>query len=179
MGKKFMSVKLGDFHKQLGQATARMEKALLMQLSYIGETAVKYARQKHENDWTDRTGNLRSSIGYAIYKDGDKISGSNFPVVKPRRTKPKQSKKKAKKNVKTSVSGGQKGASEGWRLLNKLSAEHPKGYVLYVVAGMEYASLVENLNGKDVLTGARLKAEELAERLLKKLEDHGKNGNGN
>ena len=51
-------------------------------LEYAGLEAVKEARLK--GNYTDRTGNLRSSIGFVVVDDG-RIVSSNFEAVPPKR----------------------------------------------------------------------------------------------
>ncbi len=46
----------------------RKEQGLIAVLNRIGVEAVNWARQN--GNYTDRTGNLRNSINYAIFKDG-------------------------------------------------------------------------------------------------------------
>ncbi len=46
----------------------RKDEGLLAVLNRIGVEAVNWARQN--GNYTDRTGNLRNSINYAIFKDG-------------------------------------------------------------------------------------------------------------
>ena len=70
-------------------------------------------------------------------------------------------------------SKGDNGAKEGQNLLDKLADEfagkYPKGIVLIVAAGMEYAVYVEEIHNLNVLTSAELLADDLVPRYLKKL----------
>lgn len=121
-------------------------KALVTQLAYIGEEAVKIARQK--GSYMDVTGNLRSSIGYCVLANGEPVVNGTTERFKGK-----------------SGDGGE-GASAAKALLDKLKSEHPRGIVLIVCAGMNYAAEVEHVKHKDVLTSAELRAEELAKRFL-------------
>lgn len=92
-----------------------------------------YTRQTGEGEsFSDWTGNLRSSIGYVIYKDGEPID-EKFPG-----------------EYETGRNKGKEVAE---------SVEVPKkGFVLVVVAGMDYALAVEAKN-YDVITGSSYAAE--------------------
>lgn len=114
-------------------------------LSYIGERAVTIARER--GDYMNRTGNLRSSIGYVILHDGQPVRQGEPEVY----------------------GEGNQGSQVAEELLTMVRSEYPQGIVLIVCAGMNYASYVEDIYGKDVLTSARLETEQLAERMLKEL----------
>lgn len=118
---------------------------------YAGEEFVNEARKS--GNYTDRTGNLRSSIGYVIGVDG-KIVEEDF----------KEAEKGSDKS--TGVSEGRKLARE---LLQK--PEYQSGIVLIGVAGMDYAVAVESKK-YDVITGSAPKAEKVKKELLKELNLH-------
>jgi hypothetical protein len=50
-------------------------------------------------------------------------------------------------------------------LINELKEKYNKGFVLIVVAGMDYAVYVEAL-GRNVLSSSKLLAESMSKRLL-------------
>lgn len=126
----------------------RVDSAIVMRLSYIGEELVTYAKSiPPEQGYTDRTGNLRSSTGYIIVANGQ--------IVK---------KAFSKKGT------GEEGVSVGVQYAESLASNHSKGYVLIMVAGMEYALAVES-RGKDVLTTTEYKAEKLLPIHLRKLKE--------
>ena len=129
----------------LDKRAEEIEKVMTNNLIYVGESAVNEARTSGR--YKDQTGNLRSSIGYLILKDGKVVKESAFPVVK----------------------GGNKGAQQGRQFIQSLISENASGLVLIVVAGMEYAAYVEakNLN---VLDSAEQLAERLVPQLLKALK---------
>lgn len=130
---------------EINEFFAQQEDLLIQNLQYMGEAAVKEARL--HGSYIDRTGNLRSSIGYVILKDGSPIKHSA-----PRRY----------------GKGGTDGQKKLQELLDRLAADYPTGITLIVCAGMEYASYVENIHGRDVLTGGRLLAQSLIGKLLAK-----------
>ena len=97
-------------------------------MSYIGEEFVNKARTN--NTYQDQTGNLRSSIGYVIAKNG-RIIKRNFEQR----------------------GDANEGVTLGLNLADKAVAEYPNGIVLIVTAGMNYGLYVESM-GYDVLTGS-------------------------
>lgn len=105
-------------------------------LAAAGEMFVKYARELHT--YEDQTGNLRSSIGYVVCKDGESIT-ENF----------QQSDKGTDKTT---------GNYRGKQLAETIASSYHSGYVLVGVAGMQYAAAVE-AKGYDVVTGACSQAE--------------------
>ena len=121
-----------------------IDRQIIESLCRVGEEAVKLARLPHENDWTDRTGNLRSSIGYVVFVDGKQYAMSTFESVPPGKTKQP---KNATYN----------GSNVGYALAQQVG-EQTQGYALVVVAGMNYAVHVES-KGRDVLTSAEKQAE--------------------
>lgn len=138
---------MGNFDYVMKNLTREGEWMLLQFLHRIGEEAVKMARLKHENDWTDQTGNLRSSINYGVYKNGVAVDMGKPEIYKE----------------------GAEGAQKARELLSELGSKSQNEYTLIIVAGMNYASFVENIYHKDVISGAAMKAEELAEKLIKGL----------
>lgn len=122
-------------------------------LIHIGEQAVSIAKQvPPERGFTDRTGNLRSSIGYVVALDGKPINMA-FEAVK----------------------GGAEGIAEGERLALQIAGRYGTGDpVLVVVAGMNYAVHVES-KGRDVLTSAEKYAEKAIAREMADLVTNVKN----
>lgn len=126
---------------------ALFRKAVLTSLIRIGENAITEAR-KH-GGYTDRTGNLRSSIGYAVVDNGTVIMRSTFDTVLG----------------KTEASGerlkGDTGREEGMKYLESLIAV--TGTIqLIMVAGMPYAQYVEDMNKNVLDTAERYATGEVA-----------------
>ena len=121
------------------------EKKAFDLLSFVGEDFINRAREL--GSYTDQTGNLRSSIGYAIVKDG-RIAKSRVLT--------------AKKDAK---GAGKKRSKE---FLEELASKYPQGLTLIVVAGMEYAAAVES-RGKSVLTEFSPRSETLVKTLRQEL----------
>ena len=134
-----------DMNAEIGN----LVNGIIEMLSYIGERAVTIARE--QGNYMNRTGNLRSSIGYIVLQDGEPVRQSGDYIVSG------------------TEGAGDEGAQKARELLARLQSEYPQGIVLIVCAGMNYASYVEDIHGKDVLTSAQLDTEETAERMLNKL----------
>lgn len=133
---------LQDIRKDFALVTAQFDAAVIITLSYLGEMGVIQARSL--NTYQDQTGNLRSSVGYLILRNG---------LV-----------------VKSAFTGGKaQGRSEGNAVARQLAAQFPTGYALIVVAGMNYAATVES-RGLDVLTSAQLLAEREMPGLIEQLK---------
>ena len=119
-------------------------------LQYVGREAVDYARSIHKGTFMDRTGNLRSSIGYVIVRDGEIVDISGFePERGPE-------------------GDGEEGAEAGDAYARELASKVPAMLgqtVLIVAAGMSYASYVAD-RGLDVTAGAKLRAEDILPQLL-------------
>jgi hypothetical protein len=109
----------------------RIEQAAINRLIVVGEKFVANARNNHT--YKDQTGNLTSSIGYLILKDGQQIEQSFI----------------GKQAI---------GKAKGLAVAEEVSEKYPKGLVLIVVAGMEYAGYVESKN-YDVITASGITAE--------------------
>lgn len=137
-----------------------LQEQIIIQLQYLGQECVSRIRGRGKSEsWIDHTGNLRSSVGSAVYEDGKKKLATTFE----------------------SVLGGQEGSVAGKRMIDALAKEYSQTYAMVVVAGMDYASYVENMNSKDVLASTRLWAESViggriedalnnAEDIIKKIE---------
>lgn len=121
-----------------------IKKALVHNLCAVGEQVLNTARLT--NSYKDQTGNLRSSIGYVVSVDGEIVQMGSFDTVKE----------------------GGEGAKGGKEYAMQLVRDFPKGIVLIVVAGMNYASYV-SAKGYDVLDSSELLADKLVPQMLGKL----------
>lgn len=121
----------------------RAEEKILKLLQAGGEKFVEIARKN--GSYHDQTGNLRSSVGYVIAKDGD-IIVANF--------------EKSEKGTE-----GVKGMSKGRQLATEVSLSYTGGYILVGVAGMDYAVSVE-ARGNEVVTGASIQCNEYLKEAL-------------
>ena len=110
---------------------------LTRQLCYIGEAALKAAREKGSfKDYTDRSGNLRNSTGYVVAIGGKIVATAGFDK------------------------------SEGLPFAKELATTTDADGVLVVCAGMNYATYV-SARGYDVLDSAELEAQRMANELIK------------
>lgn len=114
-------------------------------LNYVGLQCVTEARKSGK--YTDRTGNLRSSIGYAVLENGKPIRKSGFEKVN---------------------ATADKAQGKGEALITRLASTYKDGLVLIVVAGMNYAAYVE-ARGYNVLNSAETLAKTLVPEMLKQL----------
>lgn len=119
----------------------RTDEVIKTLLARAGEEFITLARSIRT--YKDRTGNLRSSTGYAIFKDGRRVGSSvfNANVGEP-----------GKKD-------GEKGVTAGEQMARAVGRTHSKGYVLVCFAGMSYAAAVE-AKGYDVVTHSADKTED-------------------
>lgn len=156
---------------RLGAQAQAAEAEIIRQLQYAGEQCLIWVRDRPMSEsWIDHTGNLLSSIGYIVTKDGKPIGGGGFsPVASSARTPPKQGgKRRTASRAKTT--DGKRGESDGRRLAEEVGRGVPSGFALVLVAGMHYAVYVEAMESKDVLASTSLKARTLVGRLMAQLE---------
>jgi len=133
------------FVDYVGEIAQNKRNAAIAYLTKIGIDCVAEARKS--GSYTDRTGNLRSSIGYCIVENGSVITKSGFEKVS---------------------STASQGKQAGEKSLSDLIAEYSKGLVLIVVAGMNYAVYVE-ARGFNVLDSARTEGKKQVETMKQKL----------
>ena len=67
---------IGEIQQYVEEQLALKVEVLINKLSYIGEGALRIAREK--GSYTDRTGNLRNSTGYVIAVDGQITARAGF-----------------------------------------------------------------------------------------------------
>ena len=113
-----------ELAEKLRKYIERDTENIILVLHKIGQEAVNWAREN--GSYTDRTGNLRNSIGYIIFQNGEEIdSFGNAPA-------------QANKDT----------------VIRLAQSKIPKsGLALVVFAGMEYGIYVE-ARGYTVLSGA-------------------------
>lgn len=135
---------LAQVHKILDRERARREKVLLRSILYCAEEVTNAARST--NSYRDQTGNLRSSVGSLVIVDGKIVKEYGFELTL----------------------SGQQGISDGKEFVHSLVSQYPKGIVIIVVAGKNYASYVSD-KGYDVLDSAEELAKTIVPALLKSL----------
>lgn len=132
---------IGD--KLTSKAEAMM-RVIADALCYVGERCLIEARDG--GTYIDQTGNLRSSIGYAVVINGQVLQYACAGKVKD----------------------GSEGVSQGLEYLrSRIQKASKKGIVLIVTAGMNYAEYVETK--RVVLSKAELMAPELVRTMLTQL----------
>ena len=139
---------LVDLKRYIRQSGDRFLRAYLDELDRIGMKVVTAIRTGEASFWNDHTGALRSSIGYVIMCDGRRYS-ENFEVVNGR---------------------GAEGKQNAMTFAAELAANYPKGIVLVIVAGMEYAEYVEKIKSRTVLEDGKFLANELVKKQSEKFE---------
>jgi len=127
MGIKLIHNGINGFQKEF---IRRLDQAILLKLHELGERLVTYAKDNHT--YTDQTGNLTNSIGYAILRGKDMVSYSGTVNSEP-----------TEKMLQTA---------------KKIADGDNSTYTLIIVAGMNYAAYVE-AKGYNVILPAKLKAK--------------------
>ena len=118
--------------QKLNEKREQLIKALNVRLMQLAEEAFTYS--KDNKGYQDRTANLKNSISFALYLDGEIVVSKIGAIPKAEE-----------------VVGGQDAVGEA--LQNYAQQEGvvaPKGYSLIIVAGMNYGKYVED-KGYNVL----------------------------
>ncbi len=129
-----MALKIRDPNKLLKFITQygeKVERALVFRLEAYAAELVNHA--KLNAGYQDQTSNLKGSIGAVVLKDGKPVSYRGFD------------------------SDGKEGNAIGLEFINALLDSVGSGYVILVVAGMQYAAYVEDISNKNVLKKTELK----------------------
>lgn len=147
-----MTTTKGELRKMAVKVMEDFRRKAIRILTKVGEEAVNEARAS--GNWTDRTGNLRSSIGYVITEDGALVTSSEF----------------APSDKGTDKATGQ---SEGRAQAVRIASE-TRGLALVVVAGMNYAVYVAD-KGFNVLSSSQILAEMRIRELFKKQSEFDEN----
>lgn len=121
-----------ELQKRLKEKSDSIERRLEMELSQVGEEAVTFS--KENKGYHDRTANLKNSISYALFKDGELLEQHIGNIPKPNED-----------------AGGQAQVADNLaRYATQEGVVKPQGYTLIVVAGMNYGKYVED-KGYNVL----------------------------
>ena len=128
----------GEVDRRIDRFAVSIEQRIIWALAMVGENFVNDARTIRT--YKDQTGNLRSSIGYIIARDGNIIQEN--------------------------IEGKAEGRAQAKETANEVLRENNRGFVLIVVAGMEYAAAVES-KGYDVITGSVPAAKALLKSKIK------------
>ena len=128
----------GDIDRRIDRFKVNVEQRIIWTLAMAGEKFVNDARSTRT--YKDQTGNLRSSIGYIIARDGNIIQEN--------------------------IEGKAEGMAQARKIANEVLRENNKGFILIGFAGMEYAAAVES-KGYDVITGSIPAAKALLKAKIK------------
>jgi len=133
--------------KQVIEASMRhgaqqVKKRILVLMEVAGTAGMNAARLN--GSYLDQTGNLRSSVGYALVEDGKLVKTGEFNQVK----------------------NGGEGPQQGRQLAEQIATEFPKGITVVLLAGMPYASAL-SARGYDVIDSGILTTMRLVPELLK------------
>ena len=135
--------------KYLSERLDTLDELIIRNLNFLGMKCVSLA--KSLDTYKDRTANLRNSIGYVVLKNG-RVKYENFKAEKQGAELSEES-----------------GVLIGLEFARDLAKRFSEGYVLIVVAGMQYASYVEDIHHLDVLSSAEKLAESEIENVAKKI----------
>lgn len=130
--------------KQIDTYLTRQEALLIRYYGYVGEKCLTEMRE--HGSYKDQTGNLRSSTGYVIVRNGQIVQSSGFAQIRD----------------------GSQGMNSGYSFAQKIAMKYRTGIALILVAGMKYAASVE-AKGYNVISSAKLHAEKEISILMKKL----------
>lgn len=145
-----------DVEKRFDAFVAVIEKRQIKRLQYLGEECVKKAREVPPNiGFWDQTGNLRSSIGFMIFRNGTAIHGNYIQAEGV--------------NQQGESLNGTEGINAGQMLAKRVGAKYKQGISLVVTAGMNYAVYLE-ANGRDVITSAESLARQELPKMLEELK---------
>jgi len=126
----------------LSTRMARINAVILRNMAIIGEESVNKA--KTNGNYKDRTGNLRSSIGYVLVEDGNILKLGDFKKI----------------------SKGTTGVANGRSFAREIAKKYTSGITIIVLAGMNYSSHVTK-RGYDVLDSARFESKAQAEAFIR------------
>lgn len=146
---------------ELTKGVQNVHARIIRDLAIAGEKAVEKARLivtaggggSVLPPYTVQTGNLVSSVGYAIVCNGQIVTMSSFQAIAG------------------SKGDGQEGSAKGKAFVKELAMRYPQGYALILVAGMHYASYVQELYHRDVLVSGSLVAEQLVREMQEKFKN--------
>ena len=120
-----------------------MKKALA---DLVREADEKARNRGWEESFRDVSGNLRSSIGGAVYDHGKVYFSTEFATVL----------------------GGSTGSARGRSMVQELAGQYSDCIAMTMVAAMDYAEIVEARDSKDVLESTRIWAESV---VMQRLEE--------
>lgn len=142
--------------QKLNERREQLRKVLDMKLQQLAEEAVTHAKQN--KGYRDRTANLKNSISFSLFYDGELVTQHLGEIPSPKEA-PKEH-----KGVATSMD----------TFCNEDGVVRPHGYSLVIVAGMEYGAHVEH-KGYNVLYLTRYFLREEMKKIFKETLEEIKN----
>lgn len=126
-----------------------LEKAAQIVEDCIIEEFIEWAKKddvylRSNKGFNDQTGNLRSSLGAVVARDGRILFSTPFETVL----------------------SGSRGSSEGRRMAQELANEMQGTIAKIMLAGMDYAQYIEDIDTKDVLESRRIQCEQEAKGVM-------------
>lgn len=149
---------LREIQQRLIERKEALKRVLDMKLLQLAEEAVTHA--KWNKGYKDRTANLKNSISFALYYDGELVTAQAGQIPQPEATPEGQS------QVETSLD----------EYARQDGVVAPKGYSLVIVAGMRYGAHVEH-KGYNVLHLTKYFLRDEMRKILEEAIDDVKNGN--
>ena len=137
---KFRVTPLFDFGAFLLKAEKYIMDSAKEALVTLCQESVERARQ-NDGGWHNQTGNLRSSIGGAVYEKGVVFFTTEFEQVL----------------------NGSTGSERGKRMVQSLASQYTEAVSMVIIAAMDYAEIVEAVKSKDVLESTRIWAESVVQ----------------
>lgn len=150
MAKASLQIKgIEELKRKLQERKEIFVKALGTQLAQLGEQCITYS--KDNKGYKDRTANLKNSISYALYLDGELVTSVIGQLPNPDDAKQ-----------------GQHGVQSALENFAQQGNVAPSGYTIIVVAGMEYGKYVED-KGYNVLHLTKYYLRDEMEKIFKEV----------
>lgn len=139
-----MKTKISDIQKKCEAMVSIFKECLIEEFTEWAKEDDEYLR--NNDGFNNATGNLRSSLGAGVFKDAKLVFITAFQTVL----------------------NGTSGSIEGRRAVERLASETRGKIAKVMVAGMDYAQRVEDIEGKDVMESRRLQNERMADAIIKR-----------
>jgi hypothetical protein len=145
-----MTTSLSDIQAFLDKAMAYIAECMKQALVELVKEADEKARNRGwDESFHDVSGNLRSSIGGAVYENGVIFFSTDFQQVL----------------------NGSTGSANGRQMVQSLASQYSNAVAMAMVAAMPYADHVEAIESKDVLESTRIWVESEVQRRLEAARD--------
>ena len=148
---------LREIQQRLIERKEALKRVLDMKLLQLAEEAVTHA--KWNKGYKDRTANLKNSISFALYYDGELVTAHAGQIPEPQQSPEGQAQVEAALD----------------EYARKENVVAPKGYSLLIVAGMRYGAHVEH-RGYNVLHLTKYYLRDELKKVLEEAIDDVKEG---